>query len=558
MAFSVNLTTSAPYTGYVYHLAPGATSATSLTLPTEVSAVPRKPAFDWYRGSLFIGASFSRVLRVEPNKQVFAVGIAPPTSAPTLAASGTGITGNAIAYLTFLHKDAAGRIIHESNPSPASSTLALTNQGRAWSGIPTIATDSRVTHVSGYVSMDGATPRRAWTRRLGDTSTVTEAIPTTTLANNTPVPVDVDGNVDDGARGVPPYSVAIKSFHDRMWYVDPSKPGVYFSKLYEPESVDPDSYIPTKEGEQPIGLGVLRDELVVFCERSVYVITGYGTADFRIEKVSSKNGAVSHQSIVEIDGMLFYASHDGIKVYLGGGQFRYPLARSRRTSYKTDYKNNRASYLKAVAIDDLDGNYRCLITYSSGTNRSYEWVVNYRTMTEEGQLDPLVTNDVRARTDDCIGVIAASDGTLLPVTGSSDGYIRQEDATDDDDDTDTYAKKVVIQTGGWVYKDQGGSLWQGCKWQRVDPCFVNPNDAVVGKFYAGDTDATSAASPQHTHTFPAMSDASYVKQGSHTAILASVAGKFLYQRYEITSPVGFEYLGSYAYGDTGVQSRAAK
>jgi hypothetical protein len=529
------------------------TTPTPLTVPTGVSATGYRPCFEFYQGTLYLCGLSSRILRIQPSGQVFIAGVRAPTAATVLSASGTGLTNISIGYLTFVHKDASGKTLQESNPSAASNTLTLANQGRAWT-LPTSSIDAAVTHVRCYVSIDGEVPGFVWERRIGDASTVTESVTTSIINGNInsglSLPVTSNSDVDPGARGVLGFAVVMKAWHDRMWYVDPYKPGVYFSKLTEPGAVDTaNDYIATRDGEQPIGLGIHGDNLIVFCTRSMYILSGFTEDDFSMEKLPTSTGCISHHSIVSIEGRLWFASETGVCVYAGGLP-RNVMANSLRTDWIADYLSNAANMEACQAVDDPERKYRLLVDTGSG-NRAKEWVADYTVMTEGGQSEPLWSHRIRNRNDTCLGVMSTN-GSLPPVcvTGSSDGYIRKPDSTNADDDSDTNAKKVVIKTGHMVMADESGSLMHTRNFKQLEAYIVNPNDSVTVKVWVGDDDCSSASSTGNpvSKTISAVDDTTYTKQ-SVSMVPIHKSGRGLTIQYECDSPTDFEYRGQGIYHD---------
>jgi hypothetical protein len=537
------------YTGYFYVRNAGATSYTSVPLPTGISGTGKRCCVLEYQGDIFTWGGFSRPMRYTKYGQLVQSGISAPLTAPTLTAntSATGVTGEAIGYITFAHKH-GGVVIHESNLSAPSDTVTLTDDGRNWAGLPTTSIDPRVTHIRGYVSMDGALPRLAWERDLGATS-LTEALTTAKLANRTPAPSDSDGDFDSGARGLSPAGHIACKWHDRAWVIHPTLPQVNFSKIGEFESFDEDSYLPTRDGEMPVALAPLDDELVVFYARGFYVISGFTEDDFVMRKAYNSGGCLSHHGIANIDGVLLYPSQQGVYSYTTGSRPRNLMARSRRAEWSTHYAANRAAYENSVATDDGDGNYVLMMTLTSSP-KTWCWVGNYRAMTEEGRLEPYWSVDIQAREQKFVTRLNTDGyGTKLAYYSCDDGKTRTEDDTDDDDDGDSYAKKLTIRTGHFILGDQSGSLMHARNWKQLEAYVVNPNDAVNISIWTGDDDAPSSASPT-TRTIAAISDTDYVKQSS-SLVPIHKSGIGLTIQYEVTSPTEFEYRGQGLYVDTG-------
>lgn len=71
------------------------------------------------------------------------------------------------------------------------------------------------------------------------------------------------------------------------------------------------------DGDYITGLGVLKDELLIFKTQSVWSLTGFGTAALTLsnlnERISSRSGAISYRSIVNIGNEILYLSFLGDK-----------------------------------------------------------------------------------------------------------------------------------------------------------------------------------------------------------------------------------------------------
>lgn len=70
-------------------------------------------------------------------------------------------------------------------------------------------------------------------------------------------------------------------------------------------------------GDVITGLHLFRDDLVIFCERSVKRLTGTTSADFLVEDITTSIGCVSGDTVQEIGGDLIYMSTDGLRSYAG-------------------------------------------------------------------------------------------------------------------------------------------------------------------------------------------------------------------------------------------------
>jgi hypothetical protein len=70
-------------------------------------------------------------------------------------------------------------------------------------------------------------------------------------------------------------------------------------------------------GDVITGLKVFRDELFVFCETSIFKITGTSSSNFAKAEVAKGIGTLSHHSIQEIGGDIIFLAADGIRTIAG-------------------------------------------------------------------------------------------------------------------------------------------------------------------------------------------------------------------------------------------------
>lgn len=74
------------------------------------------------------------------------------------------------------------------------------------------------------------------------------------------------------------------------------------------------------DGQKITGIGILDQWLVIFKERSIYILSGSGPADWKLSgtvnnlvNVANSVGCVSHRSIVQVGNDLWFMSQDGIR-----------------------------------------------------------------------------------------------------------------------------------------------------------------------------------------------------------------------------------------------------
>ena len=558
--------TGTPYTGKAYRNIPGSTTFTEETLPGSVKATNRLPSIIRFRDQVeMVAGMFDRVLIRDIREQAwFRSGIEAPPEAPDveLTTGSPGVTGSMLCYLQFLHK-IGDRIIHQGNLSlPAS--LSPASQAITWT-LPTIAPDvDRVTHISGWRAVDGNLPRRAWTLPLGTTS-ITEEVSGDTLNASATVPLRGTKH-DLNARGVWPNVQWLETYHNAVFGAGDlqHKERLYYTRLYEPESVDPTlngTWFATENGEPIAGIARFQDELIVGAwPRGFYSVQGYGPRSWRMRKINDYYQLLTHFSMRRVgpEGYLWMLTNHGPVAYVGGGRF-IELADDFYESIRDDIRTNIETYRGAIAYpDDYQRVWKCLLPQANTT--SYYIKGEYRRVSKGGL--PAWYSDIRVRQDTVLGQFyTSSDGLLSSVVGSCDGHVRQENVADDaDDDGDTYAKAMDVIFRHEVAGDQGGDDAHGRTWQGVDLFLKNQNTDVTLQTYAGDDTAPDASNPSETHTLKKSSQLEEelyegrVPRTSRFVKLDETAGKGCTVRLTATSPVGVEVRG-YAlhYEETGEQ-----
>lgn len=530
----------------------------SLALPSGVSIVSgRRGAFAAKAGKgILVGWPSAPLVFLHEEEKVYPAGIQAPSVKPTLAVSGTGITGTAIGYLTFLHM-IGGRIIAESNYSKGSDPLALSNQGRSWPGLPTAAPNPRVNHISGSVSMDGALPRRTWIRELG-TASVIENVPTASLGAT--APVTASGSLAN-ARGIPPYCLYAAKYYDRIALSgDPRFPyRVWLGEIGEAESFGPLSYIDTRDREAVTGLIQVGDQLVVSCMSAFYDVQGYVASDLSMRKIHPTWGCISHHGMVVFnDGQtnrLIAPSQPGLILYDGSFHF---VSEDWRDFWRDDYAANRAAYETSIGSFDPETNaYELLIDKAAdATTKSYTYVghvMKWHESLEGGGPQMHITTKLRGREDTAIATVADGSGRKVRYTGSADGFIRRENVrTNADDDGDTYKKRMVLQHPHDHLEDVGGDHAHGKLHTEHELFLKNEDQEVELKLYAGEESALEAAPRKKT-----IKPGKLVGRVSRRSFrhLPMVVGHGLTRRIEVESPVGIEYAGDAGTWTDGLSTR---
>ena len=495
-------------------------------------ATGRRPCLVWYRGDLYVIGYYTRPLvRFRQDHGGWRLaGIKSPTAhLAVVPGAGTGGSdGLCLAAITFLHK-AGPIVLAESNFGNVVDVGALTGQGRSWSNIDRSSAESRVTHVRGYVSMDGADFRTVWEAPYGITTYV-ENVRTTQLT--------YAANGYD--HGIPPDTRYACEWQGRMWYASNSKfpYRLWRSNPGQPQYVGPASFLDTLGKEEVTGIAKGRNELVVFCLRNSYLVRQFGSGenDFMMEKLDSDVGCISHFGIMEIHNKLWFPSEDGIWLYDGG--FRY-LMKETQPLWREDWVTNKQDFLSGFALHDR-------------INKVYMWVTR-RPDREEyerteifpgtvsycgyyGEFEPSMagsaphpewTLDMKYRFDSA--GFYDEEGEL--VFGSCDGIIRNQDWTDGDDDDDLLQKQLLIRSGHQLFFEPGDDRESGK--QVTQLWFYVKSELTSWSLYVrgGDEEAWRSALPDNDLSFWKISIAASRKEETrtiHRARSSKQTLKFLY------------------------------
>ncbi len=524
-----------------YKRNPGSTTFTEIALPSGVAAVSPavRPSFALYKKRVYINGQFdSNLLWTELGTLVEA-GIEATLTAPAAAIGiSSGIVATNVRYKYTMAQINGSTIIHESDPSSASVAIpSLVNQSTVVSGLPTTHTNARVTHKRLYRSDNGGAYRLVSNIVLAS-STYNDTNPTLSL-----------GAIIPSNHGVPPYTKYVEVYHDRVWYAgDPSNPQrAYYSELGEGEAVGALSYIDTRDGEPITGLKRAGDELIVFCAQTMYSIQGYTESDFKMRKISPSVGCISHHSIVNINEVLWFAAEIGVYVYDGSLRF---MMEDLRDYWRDDYSSNVTTYQDCCAMDDRYYNGYCLLIPKSS---AFYYFGHYLPVLRGEQ--PYWVFDTRTRQDKSIGILTPSAGAYRfdQYVGSSDGHLRQMNTSNTNDDSDSGAKQLIIQTGALLMGEPGGDKTTGGKsfdelWTYVE------SESNAWTLYAlgGDEDVVNHMTPNNT-TINWKDDVAasaltqggfvYTKDSVHYHKPDKVAGRAFCLKIIASSPSGMKYRG---------------
>lgn len=535
--------------GTLYTKTPAGVILTPRTVPTGCVAKGNKPSFFKYRRMTGIVGRYDRmVVYFDQFDEFDKGGIAGPVAAPVLASGGgTGtIDGDIIGHYTYVHKNGT-TVLLESPPSPPSTTITVSRVGTInWSSIAATSPDARVTHIRLYRADAG-----------NDSRMVTEFALGTTTYSDTTAYLSLGGVLQEDG-GLPPYTLYAIIYKDRAYYAgDPTYPDrVWFSVKEQPELVDAENFFRTASGEAVTGLGVQGDTLVVFTPNTMDVVKEFATDDFARRQVSPSIGCISHHSIVNINDRLWFASSGGI--YVWDGSLRN-MTYENRTLWRNDYADNPTVYERCFAVDDTDEH--CYLLSLPFSDHTFRWVGYYLPCEpalggNEGQ--PWWFFDYRTRLDKALGRLtyAANQQRYKTYCGSDDGYLREENVVSDGgDDSDSYAKALLIETKAYLMNEPGGDSEEGKTLVRFWSYVQAESAAWTVKVYGGDESAGDQVAEQWKDDVAASALTSgghdYVAKTVHPHVPEQVSGRAFIWRYVATSPKHLKWRGLGGYWTLG-------
>jgi hypothetical protein len=521
-----------------------------------------RPIFVRWHGDILLAGAYTRILvRHQTDRRWLVAAIRPPANQLSVVpGSGSGgSSGGCLAFITFLHKE-GDRVLAESDRSNVVNVGTLAGEGRDWSGIQAVGAEFRVTHVRGYVSMVGGPYRMAWEAPYGVT-TISENVPTARLSISAPA---------SGRNEVPPPGIKyMHAFANRMWYANnPEFPyRLWFSPPGAPQYTSRGNFRDTQDREEITGIWRGRNELLVFCLRSCYLVRqfGAGANDFMMEKLDSEVGCLTHHGIDEIHNRVWFPSEDGVWIYDGG--FHY-LMGDMRPLWQADYKANKQAFVEGFAVHD-----RINKVYLFYTNRAArpEWEntgLNPGTVAYVGyygNFEPSMAGQ-QGQPDWTLDMLdrfvssASYDNNGELQLASCDGKIRKQDATDGDDDGDTLQKALIIRHPHFLMFQPGDDIQSGKKllqlWLHLESELTGWRINAMG----GDEATWQAIRPDNVRHFwkydvPASAlaeqrtvggtlyDYTFTAKSVHYFIPEKVAGRGFLFEVTATAPIGLEYRG---------------
>lgn len=398
-------------------------TATAVTLPTNVTISSAfAPRFAiWDREVVLVNA-VSKPVAINRDAGCRVLVPKSPASAPVISGTGSStLTGSYSVKVSFLVKDAFGRILAESALSPASNTVSITNQYLLASNIPISAETVSARRL--YRTTTGGAVYFPWVDVEGNVITSVQDSLSDAGLQLVAAPTNL-GNVPD--------LTLICEWRGRLWGVDRQnidilrRTGGGTSYAWDPTL---EFQIPQVGGDKRGITSLLRrrDELGVARQNAFHMITGNSDSDFTRVVVAEQIGCISQESVQIIDDVAYFLGSP-YGVYTWNDSGIRPISHAKvRGWFGTDTYFNRARFQYAKSAYDPIRHLYQLHLAAAGSSSEDRWI-HYDI--ESGQwYGPHKTGEFAPS---AAGLLTASDDTPLTVIGSDNGFLwkNQDTRTD--------------------------------------------------------------------------------------------------------------------------------
>tara|TARA_Y100001970_G_scaffold6337_1_gene7241 strand:+ start:12045 stop:13916 length:1872 start_codon:yes stop_codon:yes gene_type:complete len=92
-----------------------------------------------------------------------------------------------------------------------------------------------------------------------------------------------------------------------------------WSDPFDPFGIAAYHFMGVDENEKITALKSFKEQLVVFTEKSIYIMSGATDETYELFKVVEGPGCISHNSVVEVAGALYYMAKDGVYMFVSEG-----------------------------------------------------------------------------------------------------------------------------------------------------------------------------------------------------------------------------------------------
>ena len=226
-------------------------------------------------------------------------GVYAPTTAATAATNSAGtLTGDYRYKVTAVNSASV-----ESDVNASTDTFTAASEDVLLSAIPTFAVSFGINARRIYRTEAGGSAFK-FLVSLGDNTTTTYVDNISDSALGVAAPTD---------NGVPPNYSAIKYHQGRLFVLDPANPNyLWYSNLDDPYTFASTNFLKLGDNTSDLarGLGVWQNNIVVFCEKSIFLIYMSSTSDSTWQPIRSQSqyGSSSPKCILDIDSSVLFPS----------------------------------------------------------------------------------------------------------------------------------------------------------------------------------------------------------------------------------------------------------
>lgn len=350
--------------------------------------------------------------RIE-DEDVYEWGISAPASAPSVVAGLlTGLTGAYSTKITYCRK-VGSTVVSESDPSPASDSVSLTNQSLfiAWFD----PSDPQVTHVRVYRTIAGGSTYL----HEQDIAIGGQELDSNTSDANLGDEVDTDHDRPPLGQVVlgPTYNGILFIIKDNL---------LYFSSAKQPEYWPTTNFIEVSTPQFPLKAGdFMNGQLYCFSKNEIYFIQGTGASTFFPYPMKAKTGAQNIFGAVSVPGRgIFHTGPDGIYLFSGTDQkitegTLEPIFRGETVNGINGVKVENEVPVMSTSWLFVYGNY----LYFGYTSEGYDYPTNVLVFNlVNNRLTYYIYNDGSDVQIRCLVRDEANNRTLI---GDNTGYIRE-------------------------------------------------------------------------------------------------------------------------------------
>lgn len=484
----------------------------------------------------------------------------------TTANAATAIVGSGTAFTRELQ--IGDEVSVSSAPSTFAKVLAVTDDqnitvsvalGNGTSQHINVRKIPRWDAIDLMVEMDSGLTRVAATIPIGVTSYIEG---TATLAL---------GEAHTTAFERMPRGTAGTFYHERQWVIDYSDTA-YASALFEPERHE-GLKVRTKNGEPIIAIWPAgNDKLLVITSKNTYYIHGYTASDVVIDMEDEEHGGLNHWACLNINGRIFVPNAKTISMY--DNTYHNILEDSERF-WADQYAAHQDEYEAAFAVHDPQAKtYELYVSGAVSFSELYNpagitiqtvgWTLSYSGIISQaggGFTQPDLSFEVMGRKIHA-GALMFKPGARRGdvYLGACDGFIRKRDENNQNDDGDTYGKRMSIRSRAEQgASDAGGDVQEGKDFDRLWTFMENEENAVTVSFLGGDETAWKAIDPDNvsqwwTESVPAQKEVNillddgfaydYVPATTRVHPVSRVSGRYVTGLWSVLSPhKGFRWRG---------------